>query len=216
MWFLAVHLNKFFKAGTIFSSYVYTRSTTASSWSSHTTTVRASELAEFRLLQFLSLTFRSPLLTNRSLCPCSTGWPFLPETQTRGIISSAAYKINLFILSVFAHLPAHLRSNSPTTLCTLHHTTIFYFHPMFPTSPQEFATYLGPFLVPTSASYSAQNALPAWQVLAATTAAPALHGCCLAIWHSRLPAQVTAFRQLVDQAEQTTSLLSPSFLGWGH
>lgn len=203
------------KAGTIFSSYVYTRSTTASSWSSHVTVrARCSELQHLSFLQFLSLTCRSPLFRNRFLCQCSPGQPFLlqgervtrAETQTRGIISSAAHKTNLFTFSGFAHLPAPLRSSSPTALCTSHHSTMFYFLPVFPTSPQEFAT------MPRSIPVSHQCTLLSTKC----SHSMALGGWCLFIWHSRLPAQVTAFQQLLDRAEQTTSLLCPSFLGWGH
>lgn len=114
---------------------------------------------DFKLLQFLSLTSRSPLSRNRSLCLCCSGWPLLPaETQTWGIICSAAHKTHLFILSGFAHLPAHLRSSPPTALCTPHHTPMFY------TSSQcsqhllrSLPPYLGQFLVPTNVPYSAQT-----------------------------------------------------------
>lgn len=54
-----------------------------------------------------------------------------------------------------------------------------------PYGPNIFSTVypipsLGPFLVPTSATYSARCALPAWQATAATVAAPVLHECLLA------------------------------------
>lgn len=127
---------------------------------------------EFKLLQFLSLTARSPLFRNRSLCPWSPGWPFLPgETQTWGIISSPAHKTKLFILSGFAHLPAHLRSNSPKTLCTLHHTTMFYFLSTFPIAPQEFAT------MPRSVPCSHQCTLLSTKCSPSMASVGSHHGC---------------------------------------
>lgn len=93
------------------------------------------------------------------------------------------------------------------------HPNVLHFLPVFPTSPQEFATIPRSIPCAHQCTLLSTNTLPPWQVLAATLAAPALRGCCLAIWHSKLPAQVTAFQQLVDQAEQTASLLCPSFLG---
>lgn len=140
--------------------------------------------AEFKLLQFLSLTSRSPLFRNRSLCQCSPGWPFLlqgervarAETETWGIISSAAHKTNLFILSGSAHLPAHLRLTSPPTLCTLHHTTTFYFLPMFPTSPQQFAT------LPRSIPCPHQCTLLSTACPPSTASVGSHHGCSCTAW----------------------------------
>jgi len=46
----------------------------------------------------------------------------------------------LWVCPSSLHLAIHLRSTSPATLCTLHHTTTFYFLLMFQTSPEGFIT----------------------------------------------------------------------------
>lgn len=218
VWCLAVHLNnKLFKAGTIFSSYVYTGSTTTSSWSSYIVMrARCSELQNLWSFYDFCLTPPKVPFSGTGLCPSAPEGPpsHFRERGLQGMRHKHEASLVLLLTKLLSSsslgFPIFLTPCNTSQVdfsCNSMHSASHHNVLLPPYVPNIFSTVyhlpgLGPFLVPTSAPYSARRTLPAWLAAAATVAAPALHKCWLAIWHGRPTAQaVTAFQWLVDQAE---------------